>query len=343
MAEKKETTKNATVKKTAQPKKEINFKANPERISAIDFQPQLVASDTKIREDDEYIVFHSEGGHGKQIIATTVIRAIKKKYPNKKIIWTTSWDGPAFYNPNLFRFYTLNQVQYFFTDFIKENTKILKQEVYFTEDHIMQRKHVSQSWCDMFDIPYDGYKPDLYLNPREIEIAKDKIKPDNRPIMLLQTHGGSVQQYSKKSWYRDMPIEIAQKLVDYFAKSYRILHIRNNDQPALQNTEPINLPHREMYAIFPLSTKRLFIDSFAQHVAAGLGLQSTVLWIGNKPEVFGYPEHINLQPNAQYLRELTKFSYLDKFSIDGQIQQFPYNTINLFDINEIIEAVKRQK
>ena len=196
----------------------------------------------------------------------------------------------------------------------------------------------------MYNIPYDGYKPKIYLNAREIEIARDKIKPDNRPIMLLQTHGGSpTGQYSKKSWFRDMPIEIAQKLVNYFSKSYRILHIKAPEQPVLQGVEMLNLPFRELYAVFPLSTKRLFIDSFSQHVAAALDLQSTVVWIGNKPEVFGYPEHINVLPNAQYINELTKFSYLEKFSIDGQIQQFPYDTVNLFDVNKIIEAVNKQK
>jgi hypothetical protein len=195
----------------------------------------------------------------------------------------------------------------------------------------------------MYNIPYDGYKPKIYLNPRELEIARDKIKPDGRPIMLIQSNGGSPQgQYSKKSWYRDMPIEIAQKLVNYFAKSYRILHIKTPEQPILQGVEPLTLPFRELYAVFPLSTKRLFIDSFAQHVAAALDLPSTVVWIGNKPEVFGYPENINVLPNAKYINELNKFSYLEQFSIDGQIQQFPYDTVNLFDINKIIEAVNKQ-
>ena len=300
--------------------------------------------DTSIKEDDRYVIFHSEGGAGKQIQATAVIRAIKKAHVDRKIIWVTSWDAPAFYNPNVWRFYTHNQMQYFFTDFIKSDTIIYRQEVYHSEDHILKRKHLTQSWCDMYGIPYDGYKPELYINPRETEIAKDKIKPDNRPIMLLQTHGGSPQnQYSKKSWFRDMPIETAQKLANYFSKSYRILHIKLPEQPVLQNVEPLVLPLRELYAVFPLSTKRLFIDSFAQHAAAALGLQSTVVWIGNKPEVFGYPEHINVLPDAKYINELTKFSYLENFSIDGQIQQFPYDTVNVFDINKIIEAVNKQK
>ena len=140
-----------------------------------------------------------------------------------------------------------------------------------------------------------------------------------------------------------MPMEISQKLVNYFSKSYRILHIKLPEQPTLQGVEMLNLPFRELYAVFLLSEKRLFIDSFSQHVAAALDLQSTVVWIGNKPEIFGYPENINITPNAEYINELTKFSYLEKFTIDGQIQQFPYDTINLFDINKIIEAVNKQK
>ena len=297
--------------------------------------------DNKIKEDDKYIIFESTGGHGKQIQATAVIRAIKKQYPDRKIIWVTSWDGPAFYNPNIFRFFTFNQMQYF-RDYLNDDTIILKHDPYGETNHILKKEHLTESWCNLFKIPHDGHKPELYLNPRELEIAKDKIKPDGRQIMLLQTHGGSNQQYSKKSWYRDMPIEIAQKLVNYFSKSYRILHIRTPNQPALQGTELLNLPFRELYAVFPLSTKRLFIDSFAQHTAAALNLQSTVCWIGNTDKVFGYPEHINIYPNANIINNFDKFSYLQD-DISGQIQNFPFDTVNMLDINEIIEAVNKQK
>ena len=301
-------------------------------------------NDGSIKKDDKFVVLHAEGGHGKQVMATAVCRAVKKKYPDRKLIVVTAWDGPFFYNPDVWRFYTFGQMQYFFDDYINQDTIILRQEVYHTEDHILQRKHLVESWLGMYGIKPDGVKPKIYLNPREVEIAKDKIKPDGRPIMLLQTHGGNAgQQYSKKSWYRDMPIEVAQKLVNYFSKSYRILHLRTPDQPALNGTELLNLPFRELYAVFPMSTKRLFIDSFAQHVATALDLQSTVVWIGNKPEVFGYKENINVTPHVDQVREINKFSYLDQFDISGQVQQFPFDTINMVDINKIIEAVNKQK
>ncbi len=299
--------------------------------------------DSKKRESDKYILFEISGGHGKCVSATAVIRAIKKQYPNYKIIVIASWDGPFFYNPDVFRFFLQSQIpQYFKEDYLKDDTIIMKHDPYNETNHILKKEHLTETWCKMFNIPYDGYKPKIYLNPREIEIAKDKIKPNGRPIMLIQCNGGSPNtQYSKKSWYRDMPIEIAQKLINYFNKSYRILHIKSPEQPSLQGAEPLTLPYRELYAVFPLSTKRLFIDSFAQHVAAALDLQSTVVWIGNSPKVFGYPEHINVLPNANIINNFDKFTYLQD-DISGQVQAFPYDTINVFDINKIIEAVNKQ-
>lgn len=298
--------------------------------------------DNKIRDNDKYIIFEITGGHGKNIQATAVIRAIKKQYPDRKIVVVASWDGPFFYNPDVFRFFQHGQFQYF-RDYLKDDTIIMKHDPYGETNHILRKEHLTESWCNLFGVKHDGNKPKIYLNPRELEIAKDKIKPDGRPIMLLQTHGGSpTGQYSKKSWYRDIPIEIAQKLVNYYSKSYRILHIKSPEQPTLQGVEMLNLPFRELYAVFPLSTKRLFIDSFAQHTAAALDLQSTVLWIGNTHKVFGYEDHINVYPHANIINNFDKFSYLID-DISGMVQNFPYDTVNLFDMNKIIEAVNKQK
>lgn len=303
-----------------------------------------------MKNKKKYIIFDSTGGFGKQLQATAVIRAIKKKYNEnteygeRQIIWVTSWDGAAFYNPNVYRFYTHNQVDgiYFSDDYLNEDTIIFKQEPYNQTDYILRKKHLTEIWCDMIGVEYDGYKPDLYMNPRELEIARDKIKPDGKKIMLLQTHGGGQGQYSKKSWYRDIPLKIAQHIVDHFKNKYRILHIKHPHQPNLSGVEPLSLPLRELLAVFPLSSKRLFIDSFPQHAAAALGLQSTVLWIGNSNLVHGYDEHINILPNVNKIRDFNKYKYLQD-QIDGFVQAFPYDTVDMFNVDEIIAAVEKQK
>jgi len=294
---------------------------------------------------DKYIIFDSVGGHGKQILALPVINALKKKYPERKIIVTTSWDGPFFHNPDIHRFYLHGQAQYFFDDYVNEDTMIFKHDVYNTEDYILKRKHIVEAWCNLCGVEYEGQKPVLYINPREYEIAYDKIKPDQgKPIMLLQTHGGGPKQYSKKSWARDMPMHIAQAIVQRYSKDYRILHIRRPDQPEIKGIETLSLPLRELYAVFLLSKKRVFMDSFSQHVAAALNLQSTVLWIANKPEIIGHPDlHINVLPEKKYAKEFNKFSYLEQFDISGQVQQYPFDTLDIFNFAEIVDSIEKQR
>ena len=135
-----------------------------------------MVNDGTIKDSDKFIIAHVEGGHGKCCMSTAFIRAIKKAYPEYKIVVVCAWDGPFFYNPDIFRFYTFGAMQYFYDDYIKADTKIFRQEVYHSEDHILQRKHLVNSWCDMYGIKSDGIKPKIYLNPREIEIARDKIQ-----------------------------------------------------------------------------------------------------------------------------------------------------------------------
>lgn len=296
--------------------------------------------------EEKYIVFIVNGGHGKVILSTAVVEAINKAHPDRKIVCVSAWDAPWYGNPHVYRFYTFDQLNnYFYDDYINgKDTLVFQHDPYHTSDYIHKTKHLIETWCNLFNIPYNGEKPKIYINDREREIARDKIKPDmGKPIMLLQTHGGlPSHQYSKKSWARDMPIEIAQNVANYYSKQYRILHIRVEDQPVLQNVEQLTLPLREIYAVFELSKKRLFIDSFAQHVAGAMGLPSTVCWIVNKPEVFGYDCHSNIFPNQEVKYEMNKFSFLEQYDITGQIQQFGFDTINLFDVKEIINSLKNQ-
>jgi len=297
-------------------------------------------------EEEKYIVFIVAGGHGKVIMSTAVVEAMKKAHPDRKIVIVAAWDAPWYGNPHIYRFYTFDQMNnYFYDDFIKDkDTLVFQHDPYHTTEYITKSENLIETWCKLFDIPYNGELPKLYINDREREILKDKIKPDmGKPIMLLQTHGGLLShQYSKKSWARDMPIQIAQNAANFYSKQYRVLHIRLDEQPALHNVEPVTLPHRELYALFELSKKRLFIDSFSQHVAAALDLPSTVCWIVNKPKVLGYEMHEDVFPNQEMKHEMNKYSFLEQYDITGQIQQFPYDNVNLFDFGDITKALAKQ-
>ena len=82
------------------------------------------------------------------------------------------------------------------------------------------------------------------------------------------------------------------------------------------------------------------MDSFAQHTAAALDKSSTVLWIANKPSVFGYDIHTNITSSPFTLKPELRNSYLSKFNIGGDLVEFPYNNENeIFNINDVLKSL----
>lgn len=52
----------------------------------INMSTEKKIQDDKIRDNDKFVILEVPGGHGKNVMATAVIRAIKKKYPEYKIV-----------------------------------------------------------------------------------------------------------------------------------------------------------------------------------------------------------------------------------------------------------------
>jgi hypothetical protein len=296
----------------------------------------------------KYIVFHIDGGMGKNIAATAVVEALKKQYPDYNIIVVCAWEEVWFNNPNIYRVYKFGAMPYFYEDYIDnkdvDDLKIYRHDVYFHQNQIMEKQHLIENWCDLYGIPYNGELPKLYLTPREVQVGSEvlNLHNDKRPIFLIQTNGGMPQKLSMQSWMRDMPLDMAQDAVNrYVNKGYRCLHVRNENQPALQHVETVTLPLRELYSVILHSNVRLLIDSFVQHLTAAFNTSSVVLWIGNQPHVFGYGVHENIVTKKEHDREFLKFSYLNKYDISGIPHQCPYNSYqDLFDYDKILKALE---
>jgi hypothetical protein len=68
---------------------------------------------------------------------------------------------------------------------------------------------------------------------------------------------------------------------------------------------------------------------------------STVLWIANKPNVFGYDIHTNIQSNPFTAKPELRNSFLSKFNIGGDLLEFPYNNEDeIFNYDEVLNAIK---
>ena len=289
------------------------------------------------------IVFQINGGIGKCVMATAVCEAIKKQYPDSKLIVVSGYADVFLNNPFVDRAFNYGGFSYFYEEYIENKEfKILAHDPYLQTEHVMQNEHLIKTWCEMFGITYNGEQPKIYLTDRESKFFEHKFTSD-RPILLLQTNGGA-QTDMKYSWARDIPFKVANEIVQTYKSEYNVVHIRREDQVNFEGTFPVTDSFRAICVLISMSTKRLFMDSFAQHVAAGMNLPSTVLWVANKPEVFGYEIHSNIVANPFTANPELRNAYLGKFNIGGDLIEFPYlSEDDIFNVNDVITSINNQK
>jgi len=288
------------------------------------------------------IILSIHGGIGKSVMATAVCRAIKNKYPNCKLIVVTGYPDVFSNNPIVDMTFGHGNEFYFYSKYIQgQDVKIFANEPYVVTEHILQKEMVIETWCKMNDIPYNGEMPEVYINEREFNFFGNKY-PNQKPILLLQTNGGG-QTDIKYSWARDMPRKIALSVIEEFKSKYDIFHIRRDDQLSYEHVKPIHESFKGIASLIAKSEKRLLIDSFCQHTAAALRKKSSVLWIANKPNVFGYSIHDNILPNPENGTPDLKFSFFGKYNITGAPNEFPYQSENdIFNVDRVISSILNQ-
>lgn len=290
------------------------------------------------------IIFQISGGIGKCILATSVCEAIHEEYPNDNLIVMSGYPEVFLNNPFVHRSFAFETAQYFYQDYIEgKDFIVFAQEPYLDAKHLRNEEHLSATWARMFDVPAPtNTSPQLFLTQREIDFYAKKYSSD-KPIMLLQTNGGAVGQELKYSWARDIPSHVVVDVINEFKNDYNIVHMRREDQPNFEFTTPISDGFRGLCVLIALSEKRLLMDSFGQHAAAGLNKPSTVLWVVNSPVVFGYDIHQNIQCNPFTRTPELRSSYLNKFNIVGSLVEFPYhNESEIFNTEQVIESLKNQ-
>jgi hypothetical protein len=256
------------------------------------------------------VVFNVDGGIGRNICATSLIKPLKKKYGNLPLIVLASHPDVFINNPLIDRVYNLNNQLYFFEDyFVKQKSLLLRVEPYTHPDYMSQKKHFSSAWADLLGIgKLESLTPKIHLFETDLEMAKAFLFPHNKkPILILQTWGGKIPGKegmedfvgAKNEMYRrSLPFDTAMGIVNALKDKYTILHIKGQNQPSIQDTIPVTANLRYVFALISLANKIICIDSFVQHAAAAFGKKALVLWGGTSPEVLGYDSHINLTRKA---------------------------------------------
>ena len=293
----------------------------------------------------KYSLFHVQGGFGKHIAATAVAKCIKNNHPSRELILTAVYTEIYQNLPFVDRVYQLGNTSYYYQTYVEDmDSLIFANEPYFTTDHVNKKLPLIQTWSKMYGLKYKGEMPQITFNHLQKKIAKNfwTTRANGKPIMVMQTNGGLLNEQRPYLWARDMPITLAQKLVDHYEKDYHIFQITKPAGEVLDGVEVIKDPmsNMELVSILLQSEKRIFIDSCMQHAAAALKMPSVVLWNGTSPKVFGWEMHTNIQARKPAKFKLPNSVFFD-FDFIGVEAEYPYvdEDEEIFDFDKIIEAV----
>lgn len=283
------------------------------------------------------IIFEVNGGLGKSIMSTSVIRSIKTQYPESNIIVISEHPAVFLNNPNVYRIYR-NNTAYFYDEHIKDkDVKFVCQDPYKSSGFYTESEHLTKSWCNINQIKWTGSQPEIYMTPLEIQRIQNQLN-STKPILVFQPYGGFNKDL-KYSWNRDIPPTQAKQIVDRLSDTYNVIQLSRSDQLPIAGATIFTRDNiRDLFALISISSKRIGIDSFMQHCAAAFKLNTTVCWITNSPVVFGYEAHTNVKPCVESNQHISHIDGVySKYDFTGtRAYDFPFNTFEIFNIDTII-------
>ena len=245
----------------------VGFKVQSENefksisIPDIAMSPTLVsiAQQKDNNMDNKFLVWHIEGGLGKNVAATALLPALAKQYKTRKIVVVASYPEVFLNHPEVHRVYRVGMTAYFYEDFILgKDTIVFRHEPYFQTGHILKKKHLVQNWAELLGVDYKKQLPNIHFNMVQKQLAG--LWQRQKPVMLLQTTGGMYQgQPLNYTWTRDMPIDLALYLVEKFKKDYHIIQLTRQGGYQLEGVEIVEqqMTNMELFSLVAASEKRL--------------------------------------------------------------------------------------
>ena len=255
--------------------------------------------------DAENVVLVCTGGIGRNIMATAVVRNVKKAFPDKDLIVVATCPDVFLKNPHIRRVIHFGQAMYFYEDYIQESKSVvINVEAYTSFDYVYKRKHFVQSWCDMIGVPCDAVMPELFFTKNEKRMAKLYLEQFDREMVLFQHDGGKApedksekaQITAKAGMYRrSLPKDVVDGVTDgLIERGFMVGSFQHENQYCPTKAENIKFPIRAVLGLLLHVPHVIGIDSCLIHGAAAVHKKALVLWGGTSPAVLGYEFHENM-------------------------------------------------
>ena len=285
------------------------------------------------------IIFDAVGGIGKNIAATVIVKLIKEQRPNCHLTVLASYPEIFQFNPHIDELDDVKN-RFFYYEKGHEYDEIMVLDPYHHSDLMTKKKHLIEVWANLYNLEYNGEKPDLYL-PDEVyaECQAFEEFEKKKPILAIHSNGGTESELYNYNWSRDIPSNLVNKIIEKYKDEYDIYHIKAPKQRiSYDNTIKADGDILSIAKLLLKSDKRIFIDSFAQHLATALNLPSTVLWVTTTPNEFGYELHNNIIRNDYEL--YLPYTAYEGYCLIEPLVNMPYtNTKNIFNEELVLKNI----
>lgn len=214
------------------------------------------------------LLLHIQGGLGKCIAATAVIRNWRLAYPESDIVVVSGYPEVFLHNPDVFRNLGFN-TPYLWTDFYSDpGYKIYAQDPYLTQSWIQNvPQHLIQIWSAELGVEYTQKRPLLFFSSAEFDELQKMIQTD-KPLVVVQSTGGS--NPAARSWTRNPPSEEFDAYLQPLMEENFLVHLCVPETPVLKNIHQRvdNLDRRKAMALMYYAYSVVGIDSYGLHVRA---------------------------------------------------------------------------
>ena len=251
-----------------------------------------------MKEKKECALF-VQGGLGKELCATTLVKYLKKKGYDK-IITISGYPEIFFSNPDIYRNLHLN-TSYLEDDYLR-GIEIFSGEPYQLLDYRNGKKHLNNLYPLAYRFPEENYDtfPKIHTTEQEEMEAQQIIQNAPNSIITVQFQGGPIisspngQPISQNNT-RNLNQHQAQLIVDRLIENgFSVLQLKAGNQFACKNAQILNLPPRAYMVLSKFTAGHVGIDSFMNHVAAAWKKPALVFWNSTNYRNLGYPTAVNV-------------------------------------------------
>jgi len=265
-------------------------------------------------KDKKVIILMLEGGIGDHLLATPLLRGLRKKYPTDQwyLIMIAMYhevfgyedpktkDGNTLIcmNPYIDKLYSMRLPSRFYMEWARNADVIYRLNPYILSPQRLGSNHFAETWCTIHEVKMDALVLDYYITEHEDLMARRLYEMLVNPVIVIQPFGAydpidHIKATENKDWCDDRWEFIIQLLLN---RGYDIIQVGKIGERVFNGVLSFvgHANIRETAAIMKYAEYFISIDSFVMHMAKALNKIGIVLWGRTNPFRVGYMENYNI-------------------------------------------------